>query len=132
MAGHDIGDLLGDVLGGRGGTGGGGLLVGALLKSLGGDDPLGDLLAKLRAAGLGLQTRSWVGPGADQSVTGDELRQALGTDLLDRVAREVGISPAQAADDLAQALPPAVDRLTPDGEVPTAGELEELLRRQTP
>lgn len=132
MADHDIGDLLGDVLGGRGGTGSGGLLVGALLKSIGGDDPLGELLTRLRAAGLGLQTRSWVGLGADQSVTGDQLRQALGADLLDRVAGEAGISPDQAADDLAQALPPAVDRLTPDGELPQAGALGELLRRQTP
>lgn len=132
MGGKDIGDLLGGVLGSRGGTGSGALLVGALLKVVDGGNPLDTLLGALAGAGLGEQTRSWVGDGDNLSVTGDELQRALGDDVLARVAREVGVSPAQAADDLAQALPHAVDRLTPDGQVPQAGSLEELIRRNAP
>ncbi|MGV9892329.1 YidB family protein [Streptomyces sp. NPDC003395] len=128
MGGKDIGDLLGGALGGRGGTGSTALLVGALFKAADGGNPLDTLLGALAGAGLGEQTRSWVGSGENRSVTGDELQRALGDDLLGRVAREVGVTPAQAADDLAQALPQAVDRLTPDGQVPQAGSLEELIR----
>ncbi|CAL9400255.1 YidB family protein [Streptomyces sp. enrichment culture] len=129
-----IGDLLGGILGGRGGTGSGGLLVGALLNVLGhgmGTNPLLGLLEKLGGAGLGEQAQSWVGTGDNRSVTGDQLRQALGDDTLDRVAREAGVTPDQAADDLAQTLPPVVDRLTPEGRVPEAASLEELIRRQS-
>jgi uncharacterized protein YidB (DUF937 family) len=131
----DIGDLLGGILGGRGGTGSGGLLVGALLKALGsgsgGGNPLGGLLEKLGGAGLGEQAQSWVGTGDNRSVTGDQLRQALGDETLGRVAREAGVTPDQAADDLAQVLPPVVDRLTPEGRVPEAASLEELIRKQS-
>ncbi|MGC0332935.1 uncharacterized protein YidB (DUF937 family) [Streptomyces sp. SAI-170] len=129
----DIGDLLGGILGGRGGTGSGGLLVGALLSTLGGKggNPLGGLLEKLQDAGLGEQAGSWVGNGDNLSVTGDQLRQALGDDTLGSVAREAGVTPDQAAVDLAQALPPVVDRLTPEGRVPQAASLEELIRRQS-
>lgn len=137
MAGKDLdlGDLLGGVLGGRGGTGSGGLLLGALLSVLGehsgGGGPLDALLRTLTGAGLGEQVRSWLGPGENQSVTGDQLQQALGGDTLQRVARETGVSPAQAAEDLAQVLPPVIDKLTPEGQVPPAASLEELIRRQS-
>ncbi|MFJ8084343.1 YidB family protein [Streptomyces sp. NPDC096205] len=128
-----VGDLLGGILGGRGGTGSGGLLVGALLSALGGKggNPLGGLLEKLQDAGLGEQARSWVGNGDNLSVTGDQLRQALGDDTLGSVAREAGVTRDQAAVDLAQALPPVVDRLTPEGRVPQAASLEELIRQQS-
>lgn len=133
MAGNDRD--LGALLGGRGGTGSGGLLVGALLSSLGGPsggDPLGGLLRTLTGEGLGEQVQSWLGTEENRSVTGDQLQQALGEETLQRVAREVGISPAQAADDLAQALPPVVDKLTPEGQVPSQADLEELIRQQSP
>ncbi|MFI2433979.1 YidB family protein [Streptomyces sp. NPDC018693] len=137
MAGDELGMLLGGILGGRGGTASSGLLVGALLKALGGgegggDNPLGGLLETLGRAGLGDQAQSWVGGGENRSVTGDQLQRALPEEILQRVAREVGVTPAQAADDLAQALPRAVDRLTPRGELPKAATLEELVRRQLP
>jgi uncharacterized protein YidB (DUF937 family) len=145
MAGKEpnIGDLLGGILGGRGGTGSGGLLVAALLSALGGErgggtgdgtpgggNPLGGLLETLTRAGLGAQAQSWIGTGENQSVTGSQLEHALGDDTLQRVAREAGVSPDQAADDLAQALPPVVDRLTPEGQVPQAASLQELIRQQ--
>lgn len=138
MAGKDLnlGDLLGGILGGRGGTGSGGLLVAALLTALGDEhgegNPLGGLLETLTRSGLGEQARSWIGTGENRSVTGDQLQQALGEETLQRVAREAGVTPAQAADDLAQVLPPVVDKLTPRGEVPSAASLEELIRQQSP
>ncbi|MFJ3673007.1 YidB family protein [Streptomyces sp. NPDC090106] len=134
MAGNDLGSLLGSLLGsGKAGSGGGDVL-GALLSALGGkggggDNPLGGLLDTLARSGLAEQKDSWVGGGENQSVTGAQIQQALPDDTLQQVARQAGVSTGEAADTLAQELPRAVDRLTPDGEVPAS--LEELIRQQS-
>ncbi|MER8184410.1 YidB family protein [Kitasatospora sp. NPDC094015] len=135
MAGNDLGRLFGGLLGGgagggaAGGAGSGELLAG-LLGALGsgGGDSLGGLLEQLQEGGLGAKARSWVGTGANEAVTGAEVAQALPYQELDLVARQAGLTPEQAADRLAVALPEAVDRLTPQGEVP-AGSWEELIAR---
>ncbi|PWI19447.1 hypothetical protein DI272_38810 [Streptomyces sp. Act143] len=133
MAGNDLGGLLGSLLG-SGGSAHGGDILGALLSALGkqggnGDNPLGGLLDTLARSGLAEQKDSWLGTGENQPVTGPQLQQALPGDTLRQVAEEAGVSPDQAADALAQELPQAVDRLTPNGEVPAS--LEELIRQQT-
>ncbi|NNN34920.1 DUF937 domain-containing protein [Streptomyces sp. S3(2020)] len=134
MAGNDIGGLLGGLLGG--GKGGGADMLGALLSALGGrggqggqgGGSLGGLLDILAKSGLAEQKDSWVGTGANQSVTGAQIQQALPDETLQRVAEETGVSTGQAADELAQVLPRAVDKLTPGGQVPAS--LDELARQQ--
>ncbi|WP_405738449.1 YidB family protein [Streptomyces sp. NBC_00028] len=133
MAGNDLGGLLGSLLGSGSGSGGGNIL-GALLSALGkqggnGDNPLGGLLDTLAKSGLAEQKESWLGSGENQSVTGAQIQQALPDDTLQEVAKEAGVSPDQAADALAQELPRAVDRMTPNGEVPAS--LEELIKQQS-
>ncbi|MGW4202772.1 YidB family protein [Streptomyces sp. NPDC004726] len=129
MAGNDLGSLLGGLLGGEG-SGEAGNLLGALLGALGsgGGDSLEGLLQQLQEGGLGAKARSWVATGANESVSGAEVAQALPIAALDHVARQAGLSPEQAADRLATALPEAVDRLTPEGEIPQ-GSLEDLIRK---
>ncbi|MEU9998000.1 YidB family protein [Streptomyces sp. NPDC050848] len=142
MAGNDLGSLLGGLLGGadggQSGSGGGnilGSLLGALMggaKSGGGADgsnPLGGLMDMLTKSGLADQAQSWVGPGENQPVTGDQVAQALPDETLQKVAQDAGVSPQQAADEIAQVLPQAVDKLTPQGQVPS-GSLEDLIRQQ--
>ncbi|MDN3022033.1 YidB family protein [Streptomyces sp. S.PB5] len=137
MAGNDIGGLLGGLLGG--GKGGGGAdMLGALLSALGGSQggqgggslggSLGGLLDILAKSGLAAQKDSWVGSGANQPVTGAQIQQALPDDTLQQVAKDAGVSTDQAADELAQVLPQAVDKLTPNGRVPAS--LDELVRQQ--
>ncbi|MEU6376135.1 YidB family protein [Streptomyces sp. NPDC046909] len=139
MAGDDLGGLLGGLLG-SGGTSGGGNILGALLSALGGQSgqgagqngqgggSLGGLLDILARSGLAEQKDSWVGSGANQSVTGAQIQEALPDGTLQQVAEQTGVSPDKAADELAQVLPGAVDKLTPDGQVPAS--LEELARQQ--
>ncbi|WP_043681214.1 YidB family protein [Streptomyces xylophagus] len=139
MAGNDLGSLLGGLLGGGGKSGGSaGNILGALLGSLGGSgggsggsNPLGGLLDMLAKSGLAEQKDSWVGTGQNQSVTGAQIQQALPDETLQKVAEQAGVTPDQAATELAQALPQAVDKLTPDGQVPQAASLEELVRQQS-
>ncbi|QLE73397.1 DUF937 domain-containing protein [Streptomyces rectiverticillatus] len=134
---NDLGNLLGGLLGGGGAGGKGGHLLGALLTSLGGagthgagSNPLGALLDTLKEGGLGEKTDSWVGKGANQEVSGPEVAQALPYQALDHVAQQAGVTPEEAADELARTLPQAVDKLTPAGEVPE-GSLEDLIRQQS-
>lgn len=143
MAGNDLGSLLGGLLKGAGGGGqsgsGSGNILGALLSALGGSQgggsagssPLGGLLDMLTKSGLAAQKDSWVGTGQNQSVTGAQIQQALPDETLQKVAEQAGVTPEQAASDLAQTLPQAVDKLTPEGQVPQAASLEELVRQQS-
>ncbi|WP_435835647.1 YidB family protein [Streptomyces avermitilis] len=131
MAGNDLGSLLGGLLGGGKAVGPANLL-GALLGTLGSDggaNPLSSLLEQLEDGGLREKTRSWVGSSENQPVSGAEVAQALPTQALDDVAQHAGLSPEEAADQMASVLPEAVDKLTPDGVVPE-GSLEDLLGRR--
>ncbi|WUT27518.1 YidB family protein [Streptomyces sp. NBC_00691] len=145
MAGNDLGSLLGSLLGGAGGQGGGsgaggvlGSLIGALAGgqgaggasgSGGASNPLGGLLDMLTRSGLTDQTRSWVGTGENQSVSGAQIAEALPDETLRQVAQDAGVSPQEAADQIAQSLPQAVDKLTPTGSLPQ-GSLEDIIREQ--
>ncbi|MFB6618625.1 YidB family protein [Streptomyces sp. NPDC056367] len=142
MAGNDLGSLLGGLLGGSGGGQGGGNILGSLLGALmgggaggggaqagGNGNPLGGLLDMLTRSGLGDQAQSWIGTGDNQPVSGAQVREALPADTLQQVAREAGVSPEQAADQIAQTLPQAVDRLTPSGRMPS-GSLDDIIKAQ--
>ncbi|MFI8518293.1 YidB family protein [Streptomyces sp. NPDC085481] len=144
MAGNDLGSLLGGLLGGSGqGAGGGaGNILGALLGALGGAksgaaggagvagaNPLGGLLDMLTRSGLLDQAQSWVGTGENKPVSGAQIAEALPDETLQKVAAETGVSPQEAADEIARSLPQAVDKLTPEGSMPP-GSLEDIIREQ--
>lgn len=148
MAGNDLGSLLGGLLGGSGGGGqgagsGGGNILGALLGALmggaggsqaggspaGGSNPLGGLLDMLGKSGLADQAQSWIGTGDNQAVSGAQIAEALPDEALQKAAAQAGVSPQEAADQIAQALPAAVDKLSPEGQLPT-GSLEDIIRAQ--
>ncbi|MCX5197599.1 YidB family protein [Streptomyces sp. NBC_00249] len=146
MAGNDLGSLLGSLLGGggQGGQGGGaGNILGALLGALGGGgggqgagggaggggNPLGGLLDMLTKSGLADQAQSWIGTGENQAVSGAEIAQALPDEALQKAAAQAGVSPEQAADQIAEVLPTAVDKLSPQGQLPT-GSLADIIKQQ--
>jgi uncharacterized protein YidB (DUF937 family) len=106
---------------GSGGSGGSG---GALGSGSGG---LGGLQEQLQKGGLGAQTRSWVEPGQNETVSAAQVREALGDDAVDEVAARAGVSREEAADGLAGLLPQLVDGLTPEGRVPDNDQLRGML-----
>lgn len=123
--------LLDAVLGGSGNTSNAGgfdaqqvmALVAQLLQQAGGIE---GLLAKLQAGGLGEAAQSWVGTGANQPVSGDQLGGALGPDLMGTLGGLLGANGQQASSVLAQVLPGLIDQLTPQGRVPAGGEANPL------
>lgn len=93
------------------------------------NNPLGGLLDMLAKSGLADQAQSWIRTGENQTVSGAQVKQALPDETLQQAAQQAGVSPDEAAHQLAQALPQAVDKLTPNGQVPTES-LEEIIRQQ--
>jgi uncharacterized protein YidB (DUF937 family) len=75
------------------------------------------IVAQLEQQGLGGTVRSWVGTGANQAITPDQIHQAFGSDVLKELAAKVGLSPDVLAAKLSQVLPTAIDKLTPAGTV---------------
>lgn len=78
------------------------------------------VVSQLESQGLGSTVRSWVGTGSNTPVTGEQLHAALGPDLMNQLASRIGIPPEELSAKLAQVLPGAIDKLTPNGAVPAA------------
>jgi uncharacterized protein YidB (DUF937 family) len=76
------------------------------------------IVAQLEQQGLGGTVRSWIGTGANQAITPDQIHQAFGSDVVKELAAKVGLSPDVLASKLSQVLPTAIDKLTPTGVVP--------------
>jgi uncharacterized protein YidB (DUF937 family) len=96
-------------------TTGGGLLSG-----------LGGLLNKLQQGGLGNATNSWVGSGQNQPVSPGQVGSALGPSIIKTLSQQTGLSEDQLTQQLSQVLPGLVDKLTPNGRLPTVAELSQM------
>jgi uncharacterized protein YidB (DUF937 family) len=83
---------------------------------------LGGLLNKFQQNGLGDQIDSWIGPGQNKPVAPRQVGSALGPDILKSLAQRSGLSEQELLAQLSQALPGVVDKLTPEGRLPTRQE----------
>jgi uncharacterized protein YidB (DUF937 family) len=104
--------ILGGVVGAEMAT-----VVNGLIEKHGG---IQGIVSQLEEQGLGGTVRSWVGTGANQPITADQIHQALGSDTVKQLAAKVGMTPEDLAAKLSQILPQAIDKLTPGGVVPKA------------
>ncbi len=59
-----------------------------------------------------------MGTGPNQGITADQLHQVLGSATVQQMAAKFGINPQVLLQQLSQALPQAVDKMTPGGSVP--------------
>lgn len=100
-------------------------LVTAAMEALGGSSGsgLGGLVEAFQAKGLGDVVASWIGTGQNLPVSAEQIQSVLGSGLVQQLAARVGLPPEAASALLAQILPQAVDRLTPEGTVPAGGLL---------
>lgn len=78
------------------------------------------VVSEFEKNGLGATVRSWVGTGPNQTISPDEVRKALGPDLLQQLSQKSGLSVEELTQKLTHVLPQAVDKLTPDGAIPNA------------
>jgi uncharacterized protein YidB (DUF937 family) len=84
-------------------------------------------LNKLEQGGLGKATSSWVGSGQNQPVSPGQLGSALGSDIIKTLSQKSGLSEDELTKQLSQVLPGLVDKLTPNGRLPTAAELSQKM-----
>jgi len=90
-------------------------------------DGLGGLIKQFQEKGLGDTIDTWVKPGANKDISSGQVSEALGGDMVDELSRRTGLSRDQVMTELAKILPQAVDRLTPDGRLPTEHEISRLM-----
>jgi len=88
---------------------------------------LAGLLEQFKSGGLGHIADSWVGTGENLPISAEQIQSVLGSEQVQQMAAKVGISPEMLSGQLARLLPQAVDTVTPDGNVPDAGTLQQGL-----
>jgi uncharacterized protein YidB (DUF937 family) len=112
--GGGLGGLLGGLLGGGAA---GGLLSGGLQ----------DLLKQFQTHGQGDKAQSWIEKGPNKPIRPEQLEQALGEERIAWLIQETGLSRQELLAGLSRELPQAVDKLTPDGRVPTEQEAARMV-----
>lgn len=121
---HRIGTQSGNVASGAAGGGLGGLLGGLFGGASGGGlgGALSDLMKQFNANGHGETAQSWVSTGPNRDVGSNELEEALGPDALRELSQKTGLPREEILDRLRQVLPTTIDKLTPQGRLPTRDE----------
>jgi len=76
------------------------------------------IVSQMQQQGLGKTVQSWVENGSNQPISADQIHAVFGSDLIAGLAAKVGMQPGDLAAKLAQVLPQAIDKLTPQGVVP--------------
>ena len=84
---------------------------------------LKDLLDRFRQSGHEDKAQSWVSTGPNKSIAPQELAQALGEERIQWLMEQTGLPREQLLSGLSGDLPAAIDKLTPNGRIPTDEEL---------
>ena len=95
----------------------------AMLAPTGMSGGLANLVNICHKRGLGEVVNSWISTGQNLPITGDQVRSVLGSSELQSLAARAGIDPQAAMTACAQILPLLVDKATPDGRIPSTGDL---------
>ncbi len=108
-----MGSVLSSVLGGGQSGGASGGMAGGL----------GGLLSQFQQAGLGNIAQSWIGNGANQPVSPQQLQNVFGENQVQDMANQAGMPKGDFLSQLSQHLPHAVDQMTPNGQVSDEGSM---------
>jgi uncharacterized protein YidB (DUF937 family) len=84
---------------------------------------LGSLLGAFQQSGHGEVAQSWVNHGENRPIAPNQLMDALGPDTLDQLQQQTGMPRDELLSELSHTLPHVVDKLTPEGRVPTDDEM---------
>jgi uncharacterized protein YidB (DUF937 family) len=107
--GGGLGGILGSLRGAFGGAGAGGLI----------GNGVRELMERFQQNGKGDVAQSWVSTGPNRDIAPHELESAIGHDVLADLSQKTGLSKEDLLQRLSRELPTAVDKYTPDGNIPT-------------
>ncbi|MBC8524891.1 MAG: DUF937 domain-containing protein [Chlorobium phaeobacteroides] len=78
---------------------------------------LGTVLGKMKNSGLDDIAASWLGNGKNSSISGEAIKNILGSDKIAGFASALGLSEKSAETAIADALPEMVDKSSPEGSL---------------
>jgi uncharacterized protein YidB (DUF937 family) len=87
---------------------------------------LGGLLDRFRESGHGDVMNSWIGSGENRPIAPNQMGTALGPDIIKTLSQKSGLSEQELLAQLSKILPGVVDKLTPNGRLPTAAEVSQF------
>ncbi len=97
---QSLGGLLGNLGGMLGGAGAGGLLSGGI----------GELLERFNLNGQGETAQSWINSGPNKEISPEQLKQGIGSDVLEKLEQQTGLSQEELLARLSRELPTAVGK----------------------
>jgi uncharacterized protein YidB (DUF937 family) len=100
-------------------------LIGAVMEMI--HDPatggMAGLVQKFEAAGLGNIIQSWISSGQNLPISAAQVQAVLGNEQVQRLAGTLGINTSVLTSQLAQHLPQIIDLISPNGHLPSSGDL---------
>jgi outer membrane protein OmpA-like peptidoglycan-associated protein/uncharacterized protein YidB (DUF937 family) len=81
---------------------------------------IGAFLDRFKAAGFATEVASWVGGTDAVPLSGQEVEEALGSDVISEIADEAGVSQRFARTILGYAIPKIIGQLAQGGAIPSA------------
>lgn len=91
---------------------------GAVQGLLGGDFDIASLIEKFSSnGGLATQLQSWLGDGANQGVSAENIMSAFGQDSVSQFASKLGVDSGDAASGLSEVIPSLIDKCSSGGNL---------------
>jgi uncharacterized protein YidB (DUF937 family) len=81
---------------------------------------LGELVDRFKQSGQAETVDSWVSTGPNKQIAPSQVEQAIGPDVLATLSTQTGLSKEEILARLSRELPNAVDKYTPQGQLPTS------------
>ena len=81
-----------------------------------------------KSKGLNDVMSSWVSTGQNLPISGKQIQDVLGSDLIQQFAKKLGASNQDVSGGLANLLPGLIDKLTPTGQLPERDTFEQGLK----
>lgn len=99
-------------------------VISQLFTDTGGGNALAE---KFNSAGLGDVLKSWLSPGVHQSITAEQIEKVVGVQEIQRLATKYGLEANEVNSLLATNLPKVVEKLSANGQLPSAAEIKDKL-----
>jgi uncharacterized protein YidB (DUF937 family) len=120
--------LLDTVLGKQTAAQGEGGLMNSVLHVMGNQEGgLQGVIQRFESQGLGHIVSSWISTGPNKPISPDQVEQGLGADRVSQIADHSGMPAEDVKSRLANILPTIIDKLSPNGELPQGGLLQQGL-----
>lgn len=81
-------------------------------------DGLSGLVDSFKQNGHEETAQSWIGSGPNKQIAPPDVEKAVGSDTIDALAKQTGMSRDEILSRLSRELPDAVNKYTPDGRLP--------------